>query len=198
MATSRSLFLLVAGPSCIVMACTSSPGGADGSSGGAVSTSGGGTAVGSGGVASTGGTSTGDGGSGSQSSGGTSSGGASGSDGLGGEGASGGSANAGGRAGDGGTGAEPYGPCDEDLGEESNPACAAGEVCFHSTCMESCPTDLNGAATYPCPELTSGSPPSQCAFVFGRCELVCEGQGSLPDYDCPVGMDCLYARCVWP
>jgi hypothetical protein len=196
MVGSSRLTSLVALP--LSVACTSPPAGGDGS-GGAVSSGGGSPS--SGGSLGTGGSSAG----GASTGGGTSSGSASGDGvvgGLGGEAASGGVENSGGTAGDGGTGgtpaAEPYGQCDEGLGEENNPGCAANEVCFGNTCMETCPTNLSDAAAYDCPELTSGTPPSRCAFVFGRCELVCEGQGSLPDYECPAGMDCVYARCVWP
>jgi hypothetical protein len=206
MALPRTAFAWVVAAPLMVLACTSSPGGSGGS-GGAVSTSGGGSTA-AGGALGTGGNAAGGATTGGASSGGSSSGGNSsgdggagfGSGGLGGETATGGADSSGGAVGVGGTGGpEPYASCDPDLGNEDNPACATGEVCFQTTCFEPCPTDAGEAATYECagPDVSSSTAFGRCDSVVGRCELYCQGINT-PILECPAGMTCDLGACVWP
>lgn|GEM_PF-2738680 len=194
----HTYFTLGGFASCIALACASQPGDVGGS-GGTPGPSSGGTSPGSGGQPSSGGTGTGGASTGGISSGGS----GSGSDaegGLGGETATGGGEASGGADGVGGSGGTPaagYAECDEDVSSENNPACAGGEVCVDNVCTETCPTDLNDAAVYACPESPGGEALSQCSFVFGQCRLVCESQSG-QEYTCPDGMVCDFARCIWP
>jgi hypothetical protein len=200
MAPARTLFTLVVALPLTVLACTSSPGGADGS-GGAASTSGGGSPSSSGGTPAIGGSAAGGATTGGSNSGGSTSGGASndGDGGLGGDAATGGGDGSGGAASDGGTGGSPlayYAECDPDLGKEDNPACAVGEVCSGDVCGETCPTELFDAVAYDCPDPATGEAVAICAINVGQCQLVCETQDKTM-LSCPTGMACEETRCKW-
>src|SRR5690606_4175395 len=197
---SHALRLVCAQLACVQLAlsaCSSSPApdGAGGASGGGPVTASGGTVhsggSSSGGTGSSGGSSTGGTSGGATSTGGIGTGGSAG------EVSTGGSQSGGGPGSGGAAGTSTYGPCDETLGTEDNPACAEGEVCANNTCAEVCPTDPADSFTYECPEATSGDAPATCSFAFGRCNLVCQAQGG-DEFDCPAGMLCELSSCVWP
>jgi hypothetical protein len=195
----RPLFILLACTTLSALACSSAPGGGDNTGG----TSSGGTSTGSGGVPASGGTANGASDTGGTSAGGnrTGAGGSGGSVGnLGGEAATGGSEASGGAGveGTGGTASERWGPCDEALGNEGNPACDDDELCVGTVCAETCPTDLGDAATYECPGTSSGDALSQCAWLLGHCHLICDLNG-YEQYTCPSGMVCDdLGACAWP